>query len=97
MIKSTFVDAQVGGGSDADYYELNNGAIPTDLLDFISYSINPQVHSNDNDSIIENLESISMTVESGLVLGKRKPIVISPITLKQRFNPVATVRAIKNY
>ena len=81
--------AIIGGGSDADFYELNTGLIPYDLMDFISFSLNPQVHSNDNESLIENLESLSMMVESASNLSDGKPVIISPITLKPRFNPSA--------
>ena len=79
----------IGGGSDADFYEINSQRIPLEWLDFICYSLNPQVHRSDNSTLIENLETASMIVESALQIACGKPIVISPITLKQRFNPVA--------
>ncbi len=79
----------IGGGSDADFYELNSQPMPFELLDFVSYSLNPQVHSADNLSLIENLEAQPMTVESASHISSQKPVIISPITLKQRFNPVA--------
>lgn len=82
----------IGGGSDADFYELNSQPVPFELLDFVSYSLNPQVHSADNLSLIENLEAQPMTVESARHISSHKPVIISPITLKQRFNPVAVIK-----
>ena len=79
----------IGGGSDADFYEINSQRIPLEWLDFICYSLNPQVHRSDNSTLIENLETAAMIVECALQIASGKPIVISPITLKQRFNPVA--------
>lgn len=81
--------AVIGGGSNADFYELNTGRIPHEYLDFVSFSLNPQVHSDDNDSLVSNLESLSMMVESASDLSDGKPVIISPITLKPRFNPSA--------
>ena len=84
--------APIGGGSDADFYELNSQSATFNLMDFVSYSLNPQVHSADELSLIENLEAQAMTVESARHISNHKPVIISPITLKQRFNPVAVTK-----
>lgn len=81
--------AMIGGGSNADFYELNKGRPSFEGFDFVCYSINPQVHTFDNDTLIENLETQAMTVESARQFAEGRAIVVSPITLRQRFNPVA--------
>lgn len=81
--------ALFAAGTDADFAELNRvrpGPAETALPCF---SINPQVHAIDDASLIENLSAQAATVESARQFSTR-PIVISPITLRPRFNPVAT-------
>jgi D-apionolactonase len=84
----------VGGGSDANFCELNReqalGRFPATEADFLFWSINPQVHAFDDRSVMQTLEAQSDTVKSARAFSGTKPLVISPVTLKQRFNPVAT-------
>ena len=88
-LKAAFPKTPLGGGTDANYAELNRFPPDPQLLDFISYSICPQLHAFDNLTLLENLEAQSDSVNSALnLLGK--PISIGAITLKQRFNAVST-------
>jgi hypothetical protein len=84
----------VGGGSDANFCELNReqalGRFPAAESDFAFWSLNPQVHASDDGSVMETLEAQADTVRSARVFAGNKPLVVSPVTLKQRFNPVAT-------
>jgi len=82
--------ARIGGGTNAYFAELNRGRPPVDLLDFLCYSINPQVHAFDNDSLAETLQAQGYTVQSAKTFAGGLPIVISPVTLRPRFNPNAT-------
>jgi D-apionolactonase len=86
--------APIGAGSDCNFCELNRdhalGKIDTRTADFLFWSINPQVHAFDHLSIMETLEAQSATVASARRFAAGKPLVISPVTLRQRFNPVAT-------
>jgi len=59
-------------------------------MDFVNYSINPQVHAFDNLSLVETLSAQAETVKSARKFSNNKPISVSPITLKMRFNPNAT-------
>ncbi|HEX6971924.1 MAG TPA: hypothetical protein VF234_06875, partial [Limnochordia bacterium] len=77
-------------GTNAYFAELNRGRLPLDLLDQVCYSINPQVHAFDDASLVETLMAQAETVKSARRLCGEKPIAISPITLKPRFNPNAT-------
>lgn len=88
-LKDVLEDIPVGGGTDANFAELNRNAPDPDLLDFISYSICPQIHAFDRLTLLENLQAQPETVQSALKL-LEKPVSIGAITLKQRFNAVAT-------
>jgi len=82
-------EVRLGAGTDAYFAEINRGHPPKDI-ELLSYSINPQVHAGDNLTIIENLEGMEATVESGRLVGQDHPMAIGPITFRPRFNPNAT-------
>lgn len=88
------VDVPVGAGSDANFCELNReqalGHLALPEADFVFWSINPQVHAFDALSIMETLEAQADTVRTAQTFADGKPLVVSPVTLKPRFNPVAT-------
>lgn len=89
-LRAMFPEAQIGAGTDCFFTELNRERIKTRGLDFLTYSLNPQVHQFDNQSLVETLEAQSYTVESARQFADNLPIQVSPITLKMRFNPNAT-------
>ncbi len=84
----------VGGGSDANFCELNREQalqqFDINATDFLVWSVNPQAHTQDHHSILETLEAQPDTLHSARQLAPHLPLGISPITLRQRFNPVAT-------
>jgi D-apionolactonase len=80
----------VGAGTNADFYQLNQFGPPADLCDFICWSMNPQVHAFDNLSLAETPSAIPAQVETARERFRGARVVVSPITLKPRFNPVAT-------
>lgn len=92
--KDAFKAAQlripVGGGSRADFVNVNRATLPLDLLDFLSFAINPQVHAFDDASIMETLDAQTVVLENAKRIAKGKPVRVGPITLRQRINPAAT-------
>ncbi|MBL9140203.1 MAG: hypothetical protein JNK85_30320 [Verrucomicrobiales bacterium] len=86
--------APVGAGSDANFCELNReralGRCAVDRADFVFWSINPQVHVHDDASVMENLEAQSATVRTARSFSDGKPMVVTPVTLRRRFNAVST-------
>jgi len=82
-------DIMFGAGTNADFYQLNQFRPPGDA-DFICWSMNSQVHAFDNGSLAETPEAVPQQVASAKEYFRGAPMVISPITLKPRFNPVAT-------
>ena len=83
-------NCNVGSGTNVFFADLNRSIPPFKVMDFITYSINPQVHAFDNLSLVETLSAQGETVKSARKFSNNKPISVSPITLKMRFNPNAT-------
>ncbi|MDW7692502.1 hypothetical protein R9C00_12800 [Flammeovirgaceae bacterium SG7u.111] len=90
ILQRNFPDSLIGAGTNAYFAELNKDRVPINWLDFLTYSLNPQVHAFDNPSLTETLEAQGYTVGSARQFSWGQPVHISPITLKPRFNPDAT-------
>ncbi|MCK5461749.1 MAG: hypothetical protein KAI95_01995, partial [Bacteroidales bacterium] len=86
-LKKEFPGTQAGTGTNENFAELNRNRPDPEVPDFITYSINPQVHAFDPLSMVENLVGQKDTVLSARLFPGNKPISISPVTLKSRFNP----------
>jgi hypothetical protein len=84
-----FLNAPIGAGTDADFYQLNQNRPPHADADFIHWSMNPQVHAFDLASLAETPAAIRAQLQSAAAFFPGKPLVVSPVTLKPRFNPVA--------
>ena len=95
VLRGFFPDSLLGGGTDAYFAEFNRSGFDASSLDFVTFAITPQVHAFDNDSLIENLEAQSDVIDSAKQLYPGKKVQVSPVTLKQRFNVVATGNAIE--
>lgn len=82
-------DSLIATGTNANFAELNRARPTQDAADFVCYSMNPQVHASDDDSLMETLEAQAETVFSARQFARHRPIVVSPVTLKPRINAVA--------
>jgi hypothetical protein len=89
-IRDRFGDIQVAAGSDAFFTEFNRNRISAEKADAFVFSINPQVHAFDNLSITETLEGQEAVIKTALAICSSKPVWVSPVTLKIRWNPNAT-------
>jgi len=56
----------------------------------VTLALTPQVHAFDNASIVETLEVQAAVVASARRLTGGLPVMVSPVTLKPRFNPYAS-------
>ncbi|MEO5887444.1 MAG: hypothetical protein ABIQ77_07265 [Anaerolineales bacterium] len=83
-------DGLFGGGTDAFFAQLNRNRPLLDGLDLITYSLNPQVHAFDNSSLIETLPAQMITLASARRFSGGRLLMVSPVTLRMRFNPAAT-------
>jgi hypothetical protein len=90
LARKAFPGVSVGGGTNAYFAELNRGRPDVADFDFLSFSVNPQVHAFDNASLVENLAAQADAIVSARQFAARKGLIVSPVTLKPRFNPNAT-------
>jgi D-apionolactonase len=79
----------VAAGTDAFFAELNRERLPLSSPALPCFSVNPQVHAFDTMSCMETLEAQSQAVDSAAEFSSA-PVVVSPITLRMRWNPNAT-------
>ncbi|MFP4562916.1 MAG: hypothetical protein ACLFRY_06355 [Spirochaetia bacterium] len=84
-------EAVIASGTDAFFTELNRERPDTDILDGVTFSLNPQVHAFDNESLVETLPAQYSVVETVRDFsGPDTRITVSPVTFKMRWNPNAT-------
>ncbi len=87
---SSIGDAPVGGGTNVYFAELNREASFPPSFEVLAYPVTPQVHSDDDVSLVETPLAQADTVTSARLLAPHASIAVTPITLKPRFNPDAT-------
>ncbi len=89
MIRADWPDVLIGGGTDDNFATLNRNRFNVDLVDFVTYSINPQVHAFDDLTLLENIAGQAETVLTAKHISGGKPIHISPVTLLPRYTTIA--------
>lgn len=82
--------ARFAAGTNNDLIFMLRTPPPLDLVDLVTFAINPQVHAFDNASLVETLSVQGVAVRTARRLAASKPVMVSPVTLKPRFNPYAT-------
>jgi hypothetical protein len=82
--------ALIGAGTDGYFTELNRERPPVEILDLVTYSLNPQVHAFDNTTLVESLKTQAVTVASARTFVGNLPLLVSPVTLKMRSSRGAT-------
>lgn len=78
-------------GARSHFTELNRTSdrLP-DSADAVTYSITPQMHATEVPHIVESLPMQRLTAMEALRIGSGRPLHLGPVTLKARFNAVAT-------
>ena len=74
-------------GTNGYFVEINRKHPAIKGCDGICYSANPQVHTFDDASVIDNMEGLAHTVLAGKKLLPRKDIYVTPVTLRPRLVP----------
>jgi D-apionolactonase len=78
------------GGPAANFAELNRERPGEDVaVDGLAYSITPQVHDSDDESIVQTLHAQRDTVETARSFAGARSIHVSPVTLRPRPSPQA--------
>ena len=80
----------VGGGSRADFVNVNRATLPLAHMEFLAFAINPQVHAFDDASVFETLAAQTVVLQNAQRIAADRPVRVGPITLRQRLNPAAT-------
>ncbi|NMC37622.1 MAG: hypothetical protein GYA41_04795 [Bacteroidales bacterium] len=86
LLKEVFPGVRIAAGTNANFAELNRNRPETAQSDYLCYSIHPQEHASDNQTLTENLRGQEYTVRSALNFSKGKGIWISTVNLQRRFN-----------
>jgi hypothetical protein len=89
-LREVMPQAAFVGGTDMYFCELNRTRPRVEAMDGVSYTIIPQAHAFDERSLAETLEAQGETVKSTRAFAGDRPVIVSPITLKRRYNPHAT-------
>ena len=82
--------SKIIGGTDLYFTELNRNQGSVDFVDQVNFSINPQVHSFDDRTLIQNTATQKAISTNAHRIAKGKKVSIGPITLRPRYNPNAT-------
>lgn len=87
------LEVSVVGGARSHFTELNRerARIPDDL-DGIVFSLTPLFHSATTEQLVESLGMQRLVAEQAVRLAGGAPVHIGPVTLRPRFNDVATVQ-----
>ena len=89
-------DLPYSAGTDLYFTELNREAPDASGLEWIAFSMNPQVHAFDDRTLMQNTATHGLIAEAARDLVDRNGpdesvrIAIGPITLRPRYNPNAT-------
>ena len=89
LARQTLPGVTVVGGTNMWFAELNRERPPLPAPP-VAFALSPQVHASDELSMVENLEAFPQMLESASYFLKGAPVHVTPVTLKPRFNPVAT-------
>lgn len=79
----------VVGGTNMWFAELNRERPQLPAWP-VAFALSPQVHASDEMSMVENLEAFPQMLATAKDFLRGAPVHVTPVTLKPRFNPVAT-------
>ncbi len=83
-------DLPWGCGTNLYFTELNRDRPDTVGLAWTTFSVNPQVHAQDNRSVLQNAATLEVMAENATTLAGGTRIHVGPVSLRPRFNPNAT-------
>ncbi|WP_432519238.1 hypothetical protein [Kineococcus sp. SYSU DK006] len=84
-------DLPLVGGTRAHFTELNrrHGDLPPDLP-ALTFSSTPQMHDTGRRQLLESIPVQRATAEQAVRIATGRPVHVGPVTLRPRFNAVAT-------
>jgi len=93
LLRAHLPGVEIVAGTNVYLCEINRAREGLEKADGITFSINPQVHAFDEMSLVETLPMQAVAVETIRSFAGDLPIHASPVTLRPRFNAVATKTA----
>lgn len=82
---------EVVAGTRAHFTELNRGiAAFEDWAGALSFSLTPQMHDRSRAQLIESIRMQRIIAEQAVRMADGRPVHVGPVTLRPRFNAVAT-------
>jgi len=82
---------ELTGGTRAHFTELNRGIARLERWDgALAFSVTPQMHDRSREQIMESLGVARLVAEQAVRLARGRAVDIGPVTLRPRFNAVAT-------
>ena len=82
-------ESKIAAGTDLYFTELNRNPQCANLVEQINFSINPQVHSFDDRTLIQNTATKKTMGINAALIAPGKKINVGPISLRPRYNPNA--------
>ena len=83
-------DLPWGCGTNLYFTELNRQRPDTAGLAWTTFSANPQVHANDDRSVLQNAATLAVIAADSPRLSGTTRVHVGPVSLRPRFNPNAT-------
>lgn len=75
-------------GTDAYFAECNRERPDLAGADGLAYPLTPQVHDSDEQALVESIGAQAATVRTARMFADCRPIHVSPVTLRPRWNPL---------
>ncbi len=90
-LRATGIDVPVVGGARSHFTELNreHHRLPNEL-DGLVFSITPLFHALSTEQLVESIAIQRLIAEQAVAIAQGRPVHVGPITLRPRFNNVAT-------
>ena len=92
-LRGAGISAPVLGGARSHFTELNREqtGLPADV-DGVVFSITPLFHASGTEQLVESVAVQRTVAEQAVAIAAGRPVHIGPVTLRPRFNNVATTR-----
>lgn len=77
---------EVGAGTRGYFAELNRSISHIGTADFLCFTVSPEVHHSDDERVCDTLRALQSVLRDAQRLRPGVPVVVGPITLRQRLN-----------
>lgn len=77
---------RIGAGTRGYFAQINRSISDLGSADYLCFSVSPEVHHFDDERIFDTLRAQRMVVEDAQRLAPDSPLMVGPITLRQRLN-----------